>query len=133
MTHIFKGLMVLALGVGPALAQDASVGAELFEKHCAVCHGAAAEGDGPLAPALMLQPADLSTLSAGNDGVFPLLRVVERIDGTDPLVSHGSPMPVYGPFFEGVQGVALKAPSGQPVMVSQPIADLVAYLREIQE
>lgn len=132
MTRIFKGLMVLSLSAAPALAQDAGAGAALFEKHCAVCHGADAAGEGPLAPALLLQPADLTALSARNDGVFPLLQVVARIDGTDPLVSHGSPMPVYGPFFEGVQAVALKAPSGQPVMVSQQIGDLVAYLERIQ-
>ena len=85
-----------------------------------------------MAAILLLQPPDLTGLVARNDGVFPMKRVVMRIDGRDPLVAHGSPMPVYGDFFEGVQGVMLKAETGQPVMVSQPIADLVAYLQGVQ-
>lgn len=116
----------------PAFAQDAGVGAELYQHYCATCHGAEATGGGPMAPALVLQPPDLTTLTARHDGVFPTQRVIDRIDGQDPLVAHGSPMPVYGPFFEGVQDVPIKAPSGQPVLVSQPIADLVSFLEAIQ-
>ncbi|MFK7867621.1 MAG: cytochrome c [Roseobacter sp.] len=132
MTRLFNGLAVLVVSASAAMAQDVDVGAGLYDQHCAVCHGADAMGNGPLAPALQLQPSNLVELTARHDGAFPLLRVINRIDGTDPLVSHGSPMPIYGPFFEGVQGVALKADSGQPVMVSQPVADLVEYLRSIQ-
>ncbi len=130
--HIFKSLAVATLIAGPGLAQDTDVGAVLFAKHCATCHGEAGTGNGPMAPALLLQPPNLTDLSARNDGAFPMLRVVSRIDGTDPLVSHGSPMPVYGPFFEGVQSIALKTDAGQPVMMSQPVADLVTYLQTLQ-
>jgi hypothetical protein len=55
-----------------------------------------------------------------------------RIDGRDPLVSHGSMMPVYGDFFEGTD-VATKAETGQPIMTSQPIVDLLAYLQSLQQ
>lgn len=123
---------LLALPAPPAAAQDVEVGAELYQFYCASCHGADATGTGPMAPILTLQPSDLTTLTARYDGVFPMQRVIDRIDGQDPLVAHGSPMPVYGPFFQGVQDVAIKAPSGQPVLVSQPIADLVAYLQALQ-
>ena len=88
---------------------------------------------GTAAAALLLQPPDLTVLAARNDGVFPLARVVMRIDGRDPLVSHGSPMPVYGDFFEGVQSIAMKTGSGQPIMMSEPVADLVTYLTTLQE
>jgi mono/diheme cytochrome c family protein len=111
---------------------DAATGAELFQTHCAVCHGREAKGNGPMAPVLLLQPADLTTLVARYEGVFPLERVASRIDGRDPLVSHGSDMPVYGDFFEG-RDVAMKTEAGQPLLTSQPIADLVAWLRRIQE
>lgn len=57
--------------------------------------------------------------------------MVKRIDGRDPLVSHGSPMPVYGFFFEG-RDKALKTPSGQPILTSQPIIDLIAHLQTLQ-
>jgi len=124
---------VMALGMsGGALAQDVGVGQDIYIQYCATCHGLQANGQGPMVPALTVQPADLTQLSAGNDGVFPLLRVVRRIDGREPLVSHGSAMPVYGEFFEG-DDTAVKTESGQPVLVSRAIADLVAYLRSIQQ
>ncbi len=41
-------------------------------------------------------------------------------------------MPVYGDFFEG-DDTALKTASGQPLMTSRAISDLVAYLKDIQE
>lgn len=125
-------LAALSLCALPALAQDADIGSSLYQTHCANCHGADADGQGPLAPALLLQPIDLTQLAANNDGAFPLERVLKRIDGTDPLVSHGSPMPVYGPFFEGVANTPMKLPSGQPVLVPEPMADVVAFLQSIQ-
>lgn len=36
---------------------------------------------------LLIQPTDLSGLNKANGGDFPTLRVVQRIDGRDPLVS----------------------------------------------
>ena len=83
-------------------------------------------------PALLIQPPSLRTLAADNDGTFPIARVVSRIDGRDPLVSHGSPMPVYGWYFEG-EDTALKAETGQPILTSQPIVDLMGYLESIQD
>lgn len=126
-------LMALALGLSgqAAGAQDVGAGAELYRVHCATCHGIEAAGGGPMAGVLVIQPADLTTLKAGNGGVFPTERVVKRIDGRDPLVSHGSPMPVYGFFFEG-RDQAIKAPSGQPILTSAPIVDLLAYLQSVQ-
>lgn len=124
--------MVLCALASSGQAQDAAVGEALYAEHCAVCHGADADGGGPLGPALILQPPDLRTLTARHDGVFPLERVVTRIDGRDPLVSHGSPMPVYGQFFEG-DDTAMKTEAGQPILMSGPVADLVAYLQGVQE
>lgn len=121
----------LALLAAPgAWAQDAEAGEELYLHHCATCHGLDATGHGPMAGVLIIQPTDLTALN-GAEGVFPTERVIKRIDGRDPLVSHGSPMPVYGPYFEG-QDTALKAPTGQPILTSKPIADLVAYLKTLQ-
>jgi mono/diheme cytochrome c family protein len=115
----------------PSAAQDAAVGMAIFAQHCAACHGIDADGNGPMSPVLIIQPPDLTRLSARNLGVFPMIRVVTRIDGRDPLVSHGSPMPVYGDFFEG-DDTPLKAETGQPILTSRPIVDLVAYLQSVQ-
>ncbi|SEP01031.1 Cytochrome c [Salinihabitans flavidus] len=125
----WAGVALMAL---PAMAEDVPPGREIYLDHCATCHGLDHDGEGPMAGVMTVKPANLSTLTAGNDGVFPLVRVIERIDGRDPLVAHGSPMPVYGDFFEG-NDVALKTESGQPILTSGPVSDLVDYLRAVQE
>ncbi|HEY9039326.1 MAG TPA: cytochrome c [Roseovarius sp.] len=124
-------LTAMVIGL-PAMAQDIAAGKDVYQHRCASCHGVEADGTGPMAPVLLLQPTDLTQLQRENGDEFPLKRVVWRIDGRDPLVSHGSPMPVYGDFFEG-RDVSLKTSSGQPIITSQPIADLVAWLQSIQQ
>ena len=128
----FFSILGLSIWATGAIASDAKEGKALFMNHCATCHGIEASGHGPMAGVLVIKPSDLTMLSASNGGVFPTARVAFRIDGRDPLVSHGSPMPVYGPFFEG-EDMAIKAPSGQPILTSKPIADLLAYLESLQE
>ncbi|MDX8353702.1 cytochrome c [Cognatiyoonia sp. IB215182] len=124
-------MMMLACA-SPLAAQDVDQGEAIYNFYCATCHGTAAMGNGPMSPSLVVPPTNLTALSASNEGVFPTVRVVMRIDGRDPLVSHGSSMPVYGDFFEGTD-VATKAETGQPIMTSQPIVDLLAYLKTIQQ
>ena len=70
-------------------------------------------------------------MQRANGGHFPLARVVQRIDGRDPIVAHGSEMPIYGDFFEP-RSVALRTERGETVRVSPPMADLVAYLESLQ-
>jgi mono/diheme cytochrome c family protein len=127
---LLSGLVLLGMSA-PVLAQDAEQGRATFERYCTSCHGIEATGKGPMIAVLTLQPADLTRLSAENDGKFPLIRVVKRIDGRDPLVSHGSPMPIYGDFFSA-RDATMKTESGQPIMTSQPVVDLVAYLKTLQ-
>lgn len=132
-TYLIPAVMLALISAVPAaVAQDAEAGEADYRAHCATCHGIEATGQGPMAGVMLIAPTDLTGLSAGNGGVFPTERVVKRIDGRDPLVSHGSPMPVYGDFFEG-SDAALKAPNGQPILTSQPIVDLVAFLISIQK
>lgn len=124
--------IVTGLLAGAAEAQDAAMGEELFQHFCAACHGVGAQGDGPMANVLLVPPADLTQLSARNGGSFPHARVGARIDGRDPLVSHGSEMPVYGWLFTD-EPVAMKLPSGQPMLADKPVAALMAYLETLQE
>lgn len=125
--------LVMALGLAtPVAAQDVAQGEALYGFYCATCHGNAATGNGPMSPSLVVAPVNLTELAAQNDGVFPTERVIMRIDGRDPLVSHGSMMPVYGDFFEGTD-VATKSETGQPILTSQPIVDLLAYLQTLQQ
>ena len=127
-----KLILSLILAASPALGQDAVRGKETYLRYCATCHGIDARGGGPTGAVLTLRPTDLTQLSAANGGTFPTIRVVMRIDGREPLVSHGSPMPIYGEFFEG-RDVAMKAPNGMPILTSQPVVDLVVWLQSIQD
>ena len=111
---------------------DVAQGEAIYLEHCVACHGVDLGGNGPMSGVMVIKPADLTALQSGNEGVFPLVRVIKRIDGRDPLVSHGSPMPVYGSLFEG-RDLALKTENGQPIMTSQPVADLVTYLKGEQK
>ena len=132
MKCFLTGLALVAVSAGVSAAQDAQVGEALYNTHCASCHGLEADGKGPMAPVLLIQPSDLTSLVERHGGQFPTERVVMRIDGRDPLVSHGSPMPVYGDFFDG-EDIILKVETGQPVLTSVPIADLLAYLEGVQK
>ncbi|MDA3856898.1 MAG: cytochrome c [Roseovarius sp.] len=112
-------------------AQDLRLGQKTYERYCAACHGADASGDGPMRPVLTMAPSDLTALTKENGGAFPLARVVRQIDGRDPMVAHGDPMPVYGDFFEG-RDVVLKVDEGAQISTSRRVVDLVAYLQSLQ-
>lgn len=134
MRRIAVSAIALALAqsvAGAAAAQDAAAGARTYATFCANCHGAAGRGDGPVASLLTVPATDLTTLAARNGGTFPVAEVVFRIDGRAPLTAHGSPMPPFGGMFAG-EDAALKTGSGQPVLTSRTIADLVAFLQQIQ-
>lgn len=127
------GLLATALLATPALADDAEKGRETYWRYCSSCHGESGEGTGPMRAVLTVQPKDLTALAAENDGVFPLNRVIRRIDGRDPLVSHGSEMPVYGNFFNDGGAATLTAEDGTEIETSGAVADLIAYLRVLQD
>jgi hypothetical protein len=128
---LLPALVVCALPASADEQADVKEGEALYRTHCATCHGIEATGDGPMAGVLVIKPTDLSALARDNGGGLPVERMVRRIDGRDPLVSHGSPMPVYGHFFEGRQS-SVKTKSGQPVLASKPIIDLIAYIETLQ-
>ncbi|SMX32795.1 c-type cytochrome [Actibacterium lipolyticum] len=131
---LLKRASALALCLLPhaALAQDPERGEEVFLSYCAACHGLEGRGDGQMAAILEILPADLTQLSANNGGVFPLFDVLRKIDGRDPVLAHGGVMPLYGDFFEGFD-TALQTPGGQPILTSQPLADVAAWLERVQE
>jgi mono/diheme cytochrome c family protein len=116
----------------PASSEELSQGEDIYLENCAACHGVALDGQGGMASVMTIKPKDLTVLAQENGGVFPLFQVIQRIDGRDPLVSHGSPMPVYGDFFEG-EDVMIKTDAGQPIATSAPVVALVDYLKSKQK
>ncbi|MEM7488532.1 MAG: cytochrome c [Pseudomonadota bacterium] len=124
--------LAFLLSASPVAAQDAALVAEggrIFAAHCAACHGVEGRGDGPMAEVLAVAVPDLTRLA--QDGAFPHFDVIAKIDGRDPVVSHGATMPVWGPVFDGVEGAFVRAETGQPIVTSVPIAALVAWLEGV--
>jgi mono/diheme cytochrome c family protein len=117
---------------GPAAAQDAERGAELYRGHCAACHGAAAEGDGPMTAVLGVAPPDLTALAAAEGGTFPMERVVRSVDGQTMILSHGGPMPLFGAILGGEPAVYDSA-DGTPVITKAAVLDIVAWLEAMQD
>lgn len=115
-----------------AAAQDVASGDFLYFTFCSTCHGAAGKGDGPTAPVLTRHPADLTSLSARNAGVFPVARVIRQIEGTDPMLAHGGPMPLYARVFDGAEAALVVTPEGE-IATNAVVLDLVAYLETLQD
>jgi cytochrome c553 len=86
--------------IKPTLASDAG---KMFSTYCAVCHGKEGKGDGPAAKALAKTPADLTKLTARNNGTFPEIRVRRYIEGLDEVAAHGTrDMPMWGDLFRSL-------------------------------
>jgi mono/diheme cytochrome c family protein len=118
----------------PLAAQeaDAEKGQALFASYCAQCHGADAKGGGPMAEMLAIETPDLTVLSRSNDGIFPTFVVATKIDGRAGVLAHGGDMPIFGPFLESDQNIAIALPNGQPMMTGLPLANVLVYLESIQ-
>ena len=118
------GLLLSTLAVQAA---DAPSGAELFMNHCASCHGASGEGDGPVAAVLQAMVPNLRSLAMRNGGTFPTAEVTAYIDGREMKAAHGDrQMPVWGDVFRGPeQGIAERT-------VHARIDALVGFIAELQ-
>lgn len=79
-------------------------GPALYDAYCAVCHGRAGKGDGPLAKSLKPVTPDLTRIAARNGGKFPLTRIQQIISGEVQVPNgHGTrDMPIWGPIFSQI-------------------------------
>ena len=127
---VFAGIVLAPAWVTPALAQEYTQntpGAEVYRTYCAVCHGPAARGDGPLASSMSRKPANLTEIAKRNGGQFPSELVFRTIDGRQPIRGHGGPdMPVWGDAF------AKSREAGDAERVKTVIQSLVDFLASIQ-
>ena len=96
----------------------------MFDTYCAVCHGKDGTGNGPAAKALVKAPADLSRISARNNGTFPDIRVRRYIEGLDEVPAHGTrDMPMWGDLFRSLNRDTAQI----------RIAGLAEYLKSLQK
>ncbi len=106
---------------------SATSGKEMYLAYCATCHGKDGKGDGPVASALKVPPADLTTLSKRNKGKFPSARVTNLLNGSSEVSAHGSKeMPVWGPIFMAMEHQHESA-------VRLRIANLAEYVKSLQQ
>ncbi|HEY4595417.1 MAG TPA: cytochrome c [Thermoanaerobaculia bacterium] len=118
---------------GPQGQQDrkesrAEAGGRIYRTNCASCHGASAQGNGPMAEVLNVKPADLTRIRERNGGAFPEGRIAAVIDGRLEIHGHGpGSMPVWGLTFR-----ENGRDTDQETEVRERIKDLVAYLESIQ-
>ncbi|MGS4947808.1 c-type cytochrome [Meridianimarinicoccus sp. RP-17] len=120
----------LCLAASAAAADE--TGRQEYMNYCASCHGESGMGDGEIARYLNVDTPSLTTLSAQNDGVFPLLEVIHVIDGRSGLGPHGTMMPVWGARFKEAE-VDEGGPYGAEVIVRGRILSLATYLESIQD
>ncbi|MFN4129825.1 MAG: c-type cytochrome [Paracoccaceae bacterium] len=136
---MFKSLILAAisvLGATAALAQDASeefaVGQDEYIAACAACHGEAADGKGEIAIMFKEGVPDLTGIAKRNDGVFPLLKVIQSIDGRAVIRGHGNPMPMFGQRFRAdadSQGAML----GGEAIARGRVLELALYIQSSQD
>ncbi|MCR8549815.1 cytochrome c [Salipiger sp. P9] len=120
---------VLAL-ILPLSAQADQAGEAEYLNHCAACHGVSGTGDGPLAEMMTVPVPDLTQISARNDGAFPMLAMIQVIDGRTGVRGHGYPMPVWGQRFK--DSAEEMGSYGSEIEVRGRILSLAYFLESIQ-
>jgi mono/diheme cytochrome c family protein len=131
--------LVVGLSAGFATAgfaeeenSSAKQGKEEYMAHCASCHGATGEGDGPVAGSLKNKPPNLTFLQQQEmDGVFPTKRVTDIVQGNKDydknFRTHGpAEMPVWGNVFYQEAGERSSVAKAR-------IRNLVDYIKSIQK
>jgi mono/diheme cytochrome c family protein len=114
----------------PVGAADVPSGKDLFLEHCAQCHGSDGTGNGPMASALNVKPADLTTLSKRANGKFDAPRIADIIRFGGDISGHGTrAMPIWGSIFskEGHGG------KGGAAYSRRAVIELKTYLQSIQK
>ena len=127
------GLALLQAGSALAQEEEMSYGEAEYLNSCAACHGERGDGNGPLAPALVTRPADLTELSTKNGGEFPYYRVFAVIDGRYIVPGHGDrDMPVWGRQFVE-EDARMFGPLGGELVTADRIHALAEYIATLQQ
>jgi len=104
---------------------NAASGQQMFETYCAVCHGTDGRGGGPAAASLKVAPANLTQLTAKNNGKVPTYHVSATLP-SGAVSAHGSnQMPIWGDAFKGLS-------TNNPSVVKIRILNLTNYIESLQ-
>lgn len=104
-----------------------------FESACASCHGTNGKGNGPLVSLLTRKPTDLTLLAKNNQGVFPMNRLYEVIDG-EGVPAHGArEMPVWGRAYRMMDAeYYFDTEYDSKALVRARILSLLEYINKLQ-
>lgn len=122
----------LALAGASVTAEEEETGKLEYLNSCASCHGEKAVGDGPLTFFLTLKVPDLTILAQENDGKFPMLDVIQMIDGRTGVRTHGDEMPIWGNRYRA-EASEHTGVYGSETIVRSRILSLAYYLESIQK
>jgi mono/diheme cytochrome c family protein len=126
---VLSGLMITACE--DRSREPYALGALVYHRHCASCHGPEGRGDGPLASSLREPPADLSQIEVRAGGRFDEGDVMSAIDGRRAVQAHGPrEMPVWGAVFE--EELRREQAPYPGITVLQQKRALADYLRTLQ-
>lgn len=130
MKKTIAGLMC-GLVLAGCVAAERPTGRQLFAENCTACHGPQGRGNGWAAVGLSPPPADLTTISARNGGVFPLADVLSSIDGFHRETYDNSLMPQFGLLFREPM---TQVDTGDGIMtpVPEPLLAVAEYLETLQ-
>ena len=126
------GITVIGIS-GLCYAQNGDFGKREYDNSCAVCHGYQGEGKGPYSAFINASIPNLTTLSKGNNGVFPFQQVYEVIDGRRVIKAHGSQdMPIWGTRYMVIADAHQFTPYDREAYVRTRILALTEYIYRLQ-
>ena len=136
--QVSAGVLVVSfvvwLGMTPGTSgaqqeEVAAMGKLSYRHYCAVCHGLDGKGSGEMAKVLTVKPADLTQLSAKNDGIFHFWDVYRAIDGRKEIWGHGPrDMPIWGTVLKQEAGLD----RGAELQAYARMLEIVYYIESIQ-
>ena len=104
-------------------------GSDLYAAHCAACHGAYGEGDGPAIGSISQTVPDLRQIALRNGGAFPREAVTRLVDGREIVAAHSDDvMPTWGLELRAGEGLV----DGSDQQVAGKIDALVDFIASIQ-
>ena len=125
----------LTLFSGAVLAQQRTdFGKREFETNCANCHGVNGKGNGVWVEFLKRSPPDLTQEAKKNQGILPINRLYEVIDGSN-VTGHGTrDMPVWGQVYRIRDAEYYgDVPYDPNALVRSRVLALIEYINRIQE
>jgi mono/diheme cytochrome c family protein len=97
---LYAAVLLIVSRAGAQVTNPDEEARTLFLTHCASCHGQDGKGNGVVAAAMKIPPADLTQISKRHGGQFPYDEVRNIIAGLKLETVHGvRAMPVWGRAF----------------------------------